>query len=90
MEEFLQVLGTIGLVVLVGVGVLAGLIASGVQGGRNKVRNIAVGLVGALLLPFIVAVLATGVLAAGGLVLILMVAVVGAVAVLLIVRMVFR
>ncbi|UOM36644.1 GlsB/YeaQ/YmgE family stress response membrane protein [Acuticoccus sp. I52.16.1] len=90
MEEFFQALGTIGLIFLVVVGVLAGFLASAVQGGRNKVRNIVVGVVGALLLPLIVAVLATGVLAAGGLVLILLVALVGAVAVLAIVRLIFR
>ena len=90
MEEFFQALGTIGLIFLVVVGVLAGFLASAVQGGRNKVRNIVVGVVGALLLPFVVAVLATGVLAAGGLVLILVVALIGAVAVLAIVRLIFR
>ena len=90
MEEFFQALGTIGLIFLVVVGVLAGFLASAVQGGRNKVRNIVVGVIGALLLPFLVAVLATGVLAAGGLVLILLVALVGAVAVLAIVRPIFR
>ena len=90
MEEFFQALGTIGLIFLVVVGVLAGFLASMVQGGRNKVRNIAVGVVGALLLPLIVAVLATGALAAGGIVLILVVALIGAVAVLAIVRLIFR
>lgn len=89
MEEFLQALGTIGLVFLLVVGVLAGWIASRVEGG-NTVRNIVVGVIGALLLPFVVAALATGVLAAGGIILILAVAVVGAVAVLTIVRLIFR
>ena len=90
LEEFFQALGMIGLIFLVVVGVLAGFLASAVQGGRNKVRNIVVGVVGALLLPFVVAVLATGVLAAGSLVLILVVALIGAVAVLAIVRLIFR
>lgn len=72
------------------VGVLAGLIASGAEGGRHKVRNIIVGVVGAVLLPFVVAVLATGVLAAGGLLLILFVALIGAAAILAIVRLIFR
>lgn len=89
MEEFFQALGTIGLVFLLVVGVLAGWIASRVEGG-NTVRNIVVGVIGALLLPFVVAALATGVLAAGGIILILAVAVVGAVAVLTIVRLIFR
>ena len=90
MEEFLQALGVVGLIFLVVVGALAGLIASGVEGGQNKVRNVVVGVVGALLLPFIVAALATGVLAAGGLLLMVVIALVGAVAVLAIVRLVFR
>ena len=89
-EEFFQALGTIGLIFLIVVGVLAGFFASAAQGGRNHVRNIAVGVAGALLLPFIVAVLATGVLAAGGLVLILVIALIGAAAVLAIVRLLFR
>lgn len=90
MEEFFQALGAIGLIFLVVVGVLSGFFASVIQGGRNKVRNIAVGVVGALLLPLIVAVLATGALAAGGLVLMLVVALIGAAAVLAIVRLIFR
>lgn len=90
MEEFFQALGWIGLIFLLVVGVLAGLIASAAEGGRNKARNVAVGVVGALLLPLVVAVLAAGLLAAGGLVLILVVALIGAAAVLAIVRAVFR
>ncbi len=89
-EEFFQALGTIGLIFLIVVGVLAGLLASAAQGGRNKLRNIVVGVIGALVLPLLVAILATGVLAAGGIILILVVALVGAVAVLAIVRLLFR
>ncbi|MGM0583228.1 MAG: GlsB/YeaQ/YmgE family stress response membrane protein [Pseudomonadota bacterium] len=90
MEEFFQALGTIGLIFLLVVGVLAGLIASVLEGGRNKGRNIVIGVVGALLLPFLVAALATGALAAGGLALILITALIGAVAVLIIARLIFR
>ena len=90
MEEFLQALGTVGFIILLVIGALAGVIASAVQGGRHKPRNIAIGVVGALLLPFIVALVATGVLAAGGLLLILFLALIGAVAVLLIAEMVSR
>lgn len=89
MEAFFQALGTIGFVFLLVVGVLAGLIASAVEGGRNKGRNVAIGVVGALLLPFLFAVFATGLLAAGGLVLILAVSLIGAVVVLLIARLLF-
>ena len=90
MEEFFQALGVIGLIILLVVGGLAGLIASMVEGGRNKPRNIAIGIVGALLLPFLAALVAAGALAAGGLLLILFLALIGAVAVLLIARLVLR
>jgi uncharacterized membrane protein YeaQ/YmgE (transglycosylase-associated protein family) len=90
MEAFLEALGVIGLIFLLVVGVLAGLIASMVEGGRNKGRNIAIGVIGALLVPFLVTLVAAGALAAGGLVLILFLALVGAAAVLLIAHLVFR
>ena len=90
MEAFFEALGVIGLVVLVGIGTLAGLIASAAQGGRHKPRNIAIGIGGALLLPFIVALLAAGVMAAGGLLLILLLALVGAAVVLAVARMISR
>ena len=90
MEEFFQALGVIGLIILLAVGVLAGVIASTVQGGRNKTRNIVIGVFGALLLPFLVALVAAGALAAGGLLLILFLALIGAVAVLLIARLISR
>jgi uncharacterized membrane protein YeaQ/YmgE (transglycosylase-associated protein family) len=89
-EEFLQALGTIGVIFLLVVGALAGLIASMLDGGRNKGRYVAIGVIGALLLPFIVAIAATGALAAGGLALILVVSLIGAVAVLIIARLIFR
>jgi uncharacterized membrane protein YeaQ/YmgE (transglycosylase-associated protein family) len=61
-----------------------------VEGGRHKGRNVVIGVVGALLLPILVAALATGALAAGGLALILVTALIGAVAVLIIARLIFR
>lgn len=90
MEEFLQALGMVGLIILLAVGVVAGLIASTLQGGRHKPRNVTIGVVGALLLPVISAVLAAGVLAAGGLILILALAMVGAALVLLVARAISR
>ena len=90
METFIQALGTIGLIFLLVIGVLAGLIASMLEGGRNKGRNVAIGVLGALLVPFLVTLLATGALAAGGLLLILFLSLIGAVAVLLIARLIFR
>lgn len=90
MEEFFQALGVIGFLILLVIGVLAGVLASQVQGGRNMPRNIIIGAVGALLLPLIVALLAAGALAAGGLLLILFLAAIGAVAVLVIVQLIVR
>ena len=90
MEEFFQALGVMGLIILLVVGALAGIIASRLEGGRHKGRNIAIGVVGALLLPFLVALVAAGALAAGGLLLILFLALIGAVAVLLIARLLSR
>ncbi len=90
MEEFFQALGMIGLIFLLVVGVLAGVIASTVEGGRNKARNIVIGVVGALLLPFLVALVGAGALAAGGLLLIVVLALIGAIAVLLIARLISR
>lgn len=90
MEEFFQALGTIGVVFLLVVGVLAGLLASVLQGGRNKPRNVAIGVVGALLLPFVVTLAAAGALAAGGLLLIVFLAAIGAVLILLITHLILR
>jgi uncharacterized membrane protein YeaQ/YmgE (transglycosylase-associated protein family) len=90
LAEFFQALGVIGLIILLVIGVGAGLIASKIEGGRNTGRNIAIGVVGALLLPFLVALLAAGAVAAGGLLLILFLALLGAAAVLLIARLIAR
>lgn len=90
MEEFFQALGIFGLIILLVIGAAAGFIASKIEGGRNLGRNIAIGVVGALLLPFLVAFLAAGALAAGGLLLILVMALIGAVAVLVIARLISR
>ena len=90
MEEFFQALGVIGLVVLLAAGILAGWIASMLQGGRHRARNVAIGVAGALLLPVVVALLFAGALAAGGLLLILVLALAGAAAVLLIARLISR
>lgn len=88
--EFFQALGVIGLVFLLVVGVLAGVMATAAQGGRNAARNIVVGVAGAFIVPLVVTILAAGALAAGGILLILLVAAMGAVAVLAITRLIFR
>jgi uncharacterized membrane protein YeaQ/YmgE (transglycosylase-associated protein family) len=90
LEAFLQALGAVGLAVLVVIGVLAGLIASLVAGGRNRPLYIVVGVVAAVATPFLLAVLGIGVLAAGGLIAILAAALIGAVVVLALVRMIVR
>ena len=88
MEDLLQALGTVTMVLLVGIGLLAGWIA-GVIAGRRMLLYMAVGVVAAVAAPFIVAALGLGVLAAGSLLAILAVAFVGAVIVLAIVKAVF-
>ena len=88
MESVLQAIGTVGLIFLVLVGLLAGWIASVVSGGRHKAAYLAIGVVGALVTPFIVALLGGAVLAAGGLLAIIAIALVGAVIVLIIGKMI--
>ena len=88
MEGFFEALGTIGLVLLVVTGALAGLIASVVAGGRDKLLYIGIGVIGAVSIPFLLAALGLGLLAAGGLAAILVAAVVGAVIVLVIAKLV--
>lgn len=90
MEQVLQTLGVIGFVFLVVVGALAGLLAALIQGGRNMPRNITIGIIGAVSLPLLVALIAAGALAAGGLLLIFVIAVLGAVAVLVIAQLITR
>ncbi|KEO50850.1 GlsB/YeaQ/YmgE family stress response membrane protein [Thioclava pacifica] len=84
MEDVLQAIGTIGMILLVIAGLLAGWIASLVSGGRHKGAYLAIGVVGALITPFIAALLGGAVLAAGGLLAILAMALFGAVVVLVI------
>ncbi len=88
MEDLLQALGTVTMVLLVGIGLLAGWIA-GVIAGRRMLLYMAVGVVAAVAAPFIVAALGLGVLAAGSILAILAVAFVGAVIVLAVVKAVF-
>lgn len=90
MEGFFEALGTIGLVLLVVTGALAGLIASVVTGGRDKLLYIGIGVIGAVVLPFLLATLGVGLLAAGGIAAILAAALVGAVCVLVIAKLVIR
>ncbi|SFO90408.1 GlsB/YeaQ/YmgE family stress response membrane protein [Tranquillimonas alkanivorans] len=88
MEGFLDALGTVALILLVLVGLLAGWIASVIAGG-HRVRYMALGVAGAVVLPFLLAALGLGILAAGGLLAILAVALIGAVIVLVVAKAVF-
>jgi uncharacterized membrane protein YeaQ/YmgE (transglycosylase-associated protein family) len=88
-EEFFQAIGTVGLLFLLLIGVLAGLLASRVQGGRHMARNVAIGMVGALALPLIVALAGAGILAVGGLLVVLVLAVIGAAVILIIAKLIF-
>jgi uncharacterized membrane protein YeaQ/YmgE (transglycosylase-associated protein family) len=88
-EGFLEALGTIGLILLIVVGLLAGWIASAIAGGRHRTRYLVAGVLAALATPFLLAAIGVGVLAAGGLLVILLAAAVGAVLVLLLARAIF-
>ncbi|MEX1660771.1 GlsB/YeaQ/YmgE family stress response membrane protein [uncultured Thioclava sp.] len=84
MEDVLQTIGVIGFILLVLAGLLAGWLASLVAGGRHRGAYLAIGVLGALVTPFIVAILGGAVLAAGGLLAIIAMALVGAAVVLVI------
>jgi len=88
MEGFLDALGTVTLVLLVLIGVISGWVA-GLVAGRNRVLYMVLGIVGALLLPFLLALLGLGILAAYGVVAILIASLIGAVIVLLVARALF-
>jgi uncharacterized membrane protein YeaQ/YmgE (transglycosylase-associated protein family) len=88
MEGFWDALGTVTLVLLVVVGLLAGWLAGAVA-GRRKGLYMLLGVVGAVAAPFLLAALGIGVLAAGGVIAILAVAAVGALLLLVLARMVF-
>lgn len=81
MDAFLDTLGALALILLVLVGLVAGAIAGAVA-GRNRLMYLALGVAGAVALPFVLAALGVTALAAGGLVILLVVAAVGAAAVL--------
>jgi uncharacterized membrane protein YeaQ/YmgE (transglycosylase-associated protein family) len=88
MEAFLDALGTVTLVLLVVIGLLSGFIA-GTLTGRHRLLYMILGLAGALLLPFVLAALGLGILAAYGAVAILIASLVGAVIVVLVARALF-
>lgn len=85
MEGFLDALGATALVMLAVIGAVAGAIAGWIAGQQMAVYII-LGIVGAVLLPFLLAALGIGVLAAGGVILLLVVALIGSILVLLVGR----
>ncbi len=87
METFLQVLGIIGLAILVVIGTLAGLIASVITGG-NRGTYVVIGVVGALAAPFLMALLGVTALAAAGLIAIIVASIIGAIIVLMIAHLI--
>lgn len=88
METFLDVVGGTALVFLALVGLVAGLVAGAISGG-NKLAYAAAGVVGAVLLPFVLAALGATFVVGAGLILILVVGAIGAILLLAIVRAIF-
>jgi uncharacterized membrane protein YeaQ/YmgE (transglycosylase-associated protein family) len=88
MEGFWDALGTVTLLLLVLIGLLAGWIAGRVA-GRNMPLYLALGVVGAIAAPFLIAALGLGVLAAGGILAVLVLSLVGALIVLVIAKAIF-
>lgn len=89
MEAFLEALGILGVVFLVVVGAVAGAIAGAVA-GRNRLLFVVLGIVGALALPFVLALLGVGLVVGAGLLGILVVGAVGAAVILAVVHAVRR
>ncbi|MBF9043029.1 GlsB/YeaQ/YmgE family stress response membrane protein [Rhodobacterales bacterium HKCCE4037] len=81
METLLDVIGVLALILLVGVGAVAGFIASFITRGPTLLY-VAVGIVAALAAPFLLVALGVTALAAGGIILILLVGAAFAAAVL--------
>ena len=88
MEAFLDTLGFVALSLLLVVGLLVGAIA-GFVAGKNRVLYLILGVAGAFALPFILAALGVGLLAAGGLLVLLIVAAIGAALLLALGRAIF-
>lgn len=81
MEGFLDALGAVTLIILAVIGALAGAIAGKIA-GRQMLVYILLGIIGAVAMPFVLAALGIGILAAGSLLLLCLVALLGAVLVL--------
>jgi len=88
MEEFFQGVGIFIFVVMALIGLAAGWIAATITGG-GKGRYMLLGLIGAVTLPVLLAVLGVGVLAAGGVLAVLFAALIGAAVLVVIGKMIF-
>ena len=88
MEAFVEAVGWTVFILLVLVGLVAGIIAGWVA-GRDKVMYMILGVIGAVALPIVLVGLGVGLLAAGGILAVLFFALVGAVILLALGRAVF-
>ena len=78
MDTFLQVVGWGAVTILALIGLVAGLIAAVITGG-NKLTYVLAGIVGAVALPFVLALLGVTAVIGAGLLAILVIGVIGAV-----------
>lgn len=85
METFLEVIGWTTIVLLVVIGLVAGLIGAVVTGG-SKAKFIIGGILGAIALPFVLAALGVTAVIGAGLLAILAVGVIGAVVIVVLVK----
>ena len=88
MQDFFAGLSAFTGVLLIVIGLIAGWIAGRIA-GRNKALYMVIGVIGALVTPFILAAVGATVLAAGGIVAILFASLVGAAILLVLGKLVF-
>jgi uncharacterized membrane protein YeaQ/YmgE (transglycosylase-associated protein family) len=89
MEAVLEALGIAVLVLLVGIGLLAGWIAGAVA-GRQRAMYLVLGVLAAVAVPLVLMALGVGLLAAGGVLAVLAVSAIGAILLLVIVKLATR
>ena len=78
METFFDIVGSVVLVFLILIGLVSGWIAGTIT-GRNRLVYMLLGVIGAIALPFVLAALGVGIVAAGGVLVILILSLLGAV-----------
>jgi uncharacterized membrane protein YeaQ/YmgE (transglycosylase-associated protein family) len=89
MEAVLEALGIAVLVLLVGIGLLAGWIAGAIA-GRQRAMYLVLGVLAAVAVPLVLMALGVGLLAAGGVLAVLAVSAIGAILLLVIVKLATR